>query len=179
MRVSTSFCRARWCARSTHTGFVVVGTQPLLNFGQHHMGLVTQDEAFKDRPSEQAAKHRPIISAVLLTTMLPVSSAFAEGKLIVEFAGMARDAGVIVCSPVDSRAQFLSSGHPPLRDASIVITDARASWHIDGLDFGSYAICAYHDAESNSELDTDGSVFRTKITVFPTGPAALLVHLTA
>ena len=103
---------------------------------------------------------------------------FAEGKLIVEFAGMASDAGVIVCSPVDSRAQFLSSGHPPLRDASIVITDARASWHIDGLDFGSYAICAYHDAKSNSELDTDGSVFRTKITVFPTRPAALLVHLT-
>lgn len=99
-------------------------------------------------------RHRPIISAVLLAAMLPVSTAFAEGKLIVEFTGMASDAGVIVCSLVDSHEQFLSSGQQPLRDASLVITDARASWHIDGLAFGSYAISAYHDANSNAELDT-------------------------
>ena len=91
---------------------------------------------------------------LLAALTLSVGSAIASGRLIVHFEGISKDSGSIVASLVDSEHQFLSREHAPRRSHSASIIDGKATWAIENLAFGKYAISAYHDVNSNAELDT-------------------------
>ena len=86
--------------------------------------------------------------------LLYAGSAAAAGNLVVHFEGLTSDAGTVVASLVDSAEQFLSREQPPRRSYSAKITNGKATWVIDDLAVGTYAISAYHDANSNARLDT-------------------------
>ena len=92
------------------------------------------------------------LSAAIL--LLYVGSTTAAGRLVVNFEGISSDSGFIVASLVDSAEQFLSREHKPVASHGAEIKDGMATWVIENLAFGKYAISAYHDANSNAELDT-------------------------
>ena len=73
---------------------------------------------------------------------------------VVEFVGLASDDGRIATRLLDSPEQFLSRTHKPLRSTLVYITDGRASWTIENLAFGNYVVSAFHDANTNGDIDT-------------------------
>lgn len=93
-------------------------------------------------------------SLAILATLLLATVSRANGKLTVEFVGLASDAGGIPCQLLDSSEQFLSREHSPRQSALVYIHAGKATWVIDNLEFGQYVVSAYHDANANGELDT-------------------------
>lgn len=92
-------------------------------------------------------------SAAILLALLP-ASARAGGSLIVNFEGMQSDRGELVAALVDSADDFLRRQKQPRHSFGGNISGGLASWRIDDLPFGRYAISAFHDVNRNGELDS-------------------------
>ena len=93
---------------------------------------------------------RRCLPLIILTAC---GSAVGDGELIVEFSGLENERGRLAAALVDSADGFLARDHIPLRQFSGPIRAGTAIWVIDNLEFGSYAISAYHDENVNGELD--------------------------
>ena len=81
-------------------------------------------------------------------------AAYASGVLIVEFIGLESDEGRIATRLVDSPEQFLSREYKPRRSTLVYISDGKATWTIDSLEFGNYVVSAFHDVNTNGDIDT-------------------------
>lgn len=92
--------------------------------------------------------------SVLLGALLLAAPVHANGILIVEFVGLESDAGRIACRLLDSPEPFLSRTHKPRRSTLVYISEGKASWTIDNLQFGKYVVSAFHDANTNGDIDT-------------------------
>lgn len=93
-------------------------------------------------------------SLALLAALLLATVSHANGKLTVEFVGLANNSGRIACQLLDSPEQFLSREHPPRQSTLVYIHSGKATWIIDNLEFGKYVVSAFHDANANGDLDT-------------------------
>ena len=93
-------------------------------------------------------------SLVTGLALLLATAAQANGALIVEFIGLDSDEGRIATRLLDSPEQFLSRTHKPRRSTLVYIRDGKASWIIDNLEFGHYVVSAFHDANTNGDIDT-------------------------
>ncbi len=89
-----------------------------------------------------------------LTVAMLSSPVAANGTLIVHFTGIKNNQGTIVCSLTDSSEHFLSRDQAPKRSCQAAITESKATWKIEQLAYGRYAISAFHDENDNGELDS-------------------------
>jgi uncharacterized protein (DUF2141 family) len=91
---------------------------------------------------------------VLLATGLLSTTSLADGKLTIEFEGLASDSGRIATRLLDSPEQFLSRVHKPRHSTLVYITSGKATWVIENLVFGKYVVSSFHDANTNGDIDT-------------------------
>ena len=94
------------------------------------------------------------ITGLALLACLLTSTASANGVLIVQFVGLESDDGRIATRLLDSPEQFLSREHKPRRSTLVYISDGKATWTIENLEFGEYVVSAFHDANTNGDIDT-------------------------
>ena len=90
-----------------------------------------------------------------LLCCLPISGGSVQtNRLNLQFYGIADQRGQLVAALWDSADRWLSKADSPRLSFAGPIVDGRASWQIDDLPFGRYAVSAYHDANGNGELDS-------------------------
>lgn len=72
--------------------------------------------------------------------------------LTIRFAGLESGSGEIVAALFDSASTF-DSGSSPVRSTVIAVSGPEASWRLDDLPAGTYAIKAFHDLDGDGRLD--------------------------
>ena len=78
----------------------------------------------------------------------------ANGDLIIEFEGFGNNRGTLAAALWNNKEEFLSRQHQPHLNFSGGIENNRVTWVIRDLAFGDYALSAFHDKNSNGELDS-------------------------
>ena len=98
---------------------------------------------------------RLLLAPMLLLAVVAdgVSYARADGsaRLIVDISGAESDDGMIVVSLFDTQASWMKK---PLHFESLPISESGASWIIENVPYGEYAISVIHDENGNGVLDT-------------------------
>ena len=79
------------------------------------------------------------------------AKADASARLIVDITGAESDDGLIVVSLFDAQASWMKE---PLHSESLPILESGASWIIEKVPYGEYAISVIHDENGNGVLDT-------------------------
>ena len=91
---------------------------------------------------------------ILCLCALPASGGGGQvGTLILQFHGLADDRGQLVAALWDSAESWLSKKRDPHASHAGPILAGRASWRLENLAFGRYAVSAYHDRDLDGELD--------------------------
>ena len=87
----------------------------------------------------------------------PVAHASADtGQLIVKFQGFDNNNGKLGASIVNNPRHFLGNYRKSVRYSRTQIQGREATWVIDNLPFGNYAISSYHDENNNKKYDRNG-----------------------
>jgi len=95
-----------------------------------------------------------IISTIFLGIVL-TTSAQNSGTLIVEIDSFKNNDGVVAVAMFDKEEGFPGSEENMVHAATAEIKDGKAVVEFKDLPFGEYAISAFHDENSNGELDTN------------------------
>ncbi len=90
----------------------------------------------------------------LLCTLPIAGSSDQRSGLIVHFYGIADQRGQLVAALWDSADDWLSRDRAPRLSFAGPIVGGRATWKIENLTLGRYAISAYHDRDADGELDS-------------------------
>lgn len=103
-------------------------------------------------------KHIIYFSFILLFTfsvyILPSDGAKNRGTLVVKFNGMSSNDGKVVIALCNSNANY-KDHKSPFIGKSISISKNTAIVEFEDLPFGEYAIKAFHDEDSNDDLNTN------------------------
>ena len=97
-----------------------------------------------------------IFSVLLLNLFVATPLAHATagtGKLIVKFQGFDNNKGELGASIVNNSRYFLKNYRKSVRFTRSQIKGREATWVIDNLPFGNYAISSYHDENNNKKYD--------------------------
>ena len=90
-----------------------------------------------------------------LICTLPIAGGGSEGNhLTIHFHGIENQRGQLVAALWDSAEHWLSKQHSPRLSFAGRIAEGRATWQINHLAFGRYAISAFHDRDADGELDS-------------------------
>ncbi len=93
---------------------------------------------------------------VLLSLVVLLGSTVrANDSVIVAFDSQTNHQGLVVAALWDSAETFLSRTEQPVLVFSTRKTSGQLTWRIKNLPPGHYAVSAYHDENSNGELDTN------------------------
>ena len=82
----------------------------------------------------------------------PQAMADAGLTLEVSVTGFKRAGGELALALFDSEAAY-EAREPAIRKAWVPVVDGRARWTVGNLPAGEYTVIAYHDENSNRELD--------------------------
>ena len=98
---------------------------------------------------------RLLLGSSLLLAAVIHGASYAQGddvaRLVIDITGADSNKGMIVASVFDSEASWMKE---PLYSESLPITGTRASWVIENIPYGEYAVSVMHDENGNGELDT-------------------------
>lgn len=83
-----------------------------------------------------------------------VTSDLVDGpsNLTVRVVGLDSSSGELALALYDS-AEAFAARRDPVAKARLPIQDKEMTWRVDALTPGRYAVAAYHDADSDGELD--------------------------
>lgn len=89
--------------------------------------------------------------ATACIALLITNAAVADtGKLIVNVRDLATQDGRLRFALFDSEDHFL---HTALRFGEVAVADYGATWIVDGLPFGTYAVTVHHDVNGNGKME--------------------------
>jgi uncharacterized protein (DUF2141 family) len=94
-----------------------------------------------------------VLVFILIATY--ISSAQNTGNLVLEIASFRNSDGVVAVALYDHDEGFPGKEENIVRAANAKIINGKAVVEFAELAFGEYAISAFHDENSNSELDTN------------------------
>ncbi len=99
------------------------------------------------------AKSTLIIISLVITTYC--SNAQNTGTLVVEIGSLRNNDGVVAVALYDNEEGFPGNEENLVQAANAKIINGKAVVEFKDLAFGEYAISAFHDENSNNELDTN------------------------
>ena len=85
----------------------------------------------------------------------------AVGKLVIAISGLETDRGFMRVALMNSADSF-ENDTETFRTAKVKVLDGNATAIFSDVPFGSYAVKAYHDENSNEKLDTNFVGFPTE-----------------
>ena len=88
----------------------------------------------------------------LLAVPSSLAAADAAGQLEVTVRGLRSAAGTVAIALFDEAERF-DARTDPIRKAHLAIEGGAATWRVESLPPGRYALLAYHDENGNGELD--------------------------
>jgi len=92
-----------------------------------------------------------MVAVVLLTTLAAAETGHGDvGSVRVQMSGFESEAGVAVCA-LFTKDGWLQTGKGQAR--RVPIRDRRATCDFAGVPYGTYAVAAYHDEDSDGEFD--------------------------
>lgn len=77
-----------------------------------------------------------------------------KGKLIIKFSGLSSSSGVVKVAICNSETNY-KDHRAPFIGKSLPIINNKAVIELDELQFGEYAVKAFHDEDSNDDLNTN------------------------
>ena len=96
-----------------------------------------------------------VLSLLSATPGVAQASPKQENLIHVEIAGMRNDKGRVLCSLFSSAADFPKKTDKAVAHAASDISHGQAVCEFSGVAPGTYAVSAFHDENSNGNLDTN------------------------
>jgi len=98
---------------------------------------------------------KQIILIVAFLSITSVALTQGSGTLLIEINSFRNDDGNVAIALFSGEEGFPGSGEAVIMATTVEIKDGTAVAKFENLDFGEYAISAFHDENKNDDLDTN------------------------